>query len=74
MKINYSSLHLQIGHSLCNISSSSGTQITCITPAHPIGEFDVYITVSGKGRASGAVTFTYQLEINSVSHCEGYES
>ena len=53
------------------ITSSSATQILCITPTHSIGEVDVQIAVDGKGRASGEGRFTYQLEINSISHCEG---
>ena len=63
---------LQIGGTLCSAITSNDTHITCTTPAHTIGEFDVQVSVDGKGRASGVGSFTYQLEINSISHCDGY--
>ena len=70
--VQYShSKSMQIGGSLCAVTSSSDTQITCSTPAHSIGEVEVQVNVDGKGRASGEGRFTYHLEVNSVSHCEG---
>lgn len=53
------------------MTSSSDTQIVCSTPAHSIGEVEVQVSVDGKGRASGRGRFTYLLQVNSISHCEG---
>ena len=56
---------------MCAVTSSSDAQITCSTPAHSVGEVEVQVRVDGKGRASGEGTFTYRLEVNSISYCEG---
>ena len=63
---------MQIGGSLCTTVMSNDTHIVCTTPPHTTGEFDVEVTVDRMGRADGVITFTYQLGLNYVSHCDGY--
>ena len=62
---------MQIGGSLCTIAMSNDTHIMCTTPPHTAGGFDIEVIVDGMGKADRVITFTYRLEINYFSHCDG---
>ena len=53
------------------MTSVTDAEVTCLTPAHVLGVWDVEVVVVGKGRASGTATFTYSVNITTVSHCSG---
>lgn len=46
-------------------------QITCVTPPHMQQEVLVSVLDPGRGRAAGTVTFTYDVQLSSISHCSG---
>lgn len=61
----------QFGAAACTVTVSTGTLLTCTTPPHDQGQVEVSVVVAGKGKASGAPLFTYNLQLSSVSHCSG---
>ncbi len=62
---------MQIGNEDCTVTMASSTEVTCLTPAHAKGAWPVEMLVEGVGKAVGDVTFTYTLDVTSVSHCSG---
>ncbi len=62
---------MQIGNVDCTVTMASSTEVTCLTPAHTRGVWSVEVVVEGVGRAVGDITFTYALDVTSVSHCSG---
>ena len=67
-------LFFQIGGSACRVTSSNETSITCTSPAHSPGSYDIDIAVEGKGQAvvnRTAVKFMFGLELTSISHVFG---
>ena len=62
---------LQLGDAECRVTDSTDSHVTCVTPAHMEREVEVKVLEAGTGRASGMVTFTFDVQLSSISHCSG---
>lgn len=53
------------------MQSSTDVLLICVTSPHIQGVVEVSVVVAGKGKASGIATFTYNVQLSSISHCSG---
>ncbi len=66
-----SSAVVMVGTASCQILTQDETNIVCTLTNHPAGTVNVSVTISNKGKARDAPTFSYQLSITSISHSTG---
>ena len=62
---------VKIGDAVCDVSSSSGSQIVCTAGARPAGKVAVSVSVAGKGLATSSAQFEYSLSMTKVNPTEG---
>ena len=61
----------QLGDSECAVTNSSDMLVTCVTPPHVQEEVQVSVVEAGIGKAAGIVTFTFEVQLATISHCSG---
>ena len=66
-----SKVAIKLGNSECAVTNSSPESITCTAGQHTAGTFEVGVHVDNLGTASSSATFTYQFEVNAISHTSG---
>ena len=66
-----SNASVSIGGIPCNITSGSDTAISCILGPNFVGDYNVEVSVPSLGSADGALSFHYDLEVDSLSPNEG---
>ena len=62
---------VKMGGAPCSVTSSTETQIVCVTSANTAGSHNVSVIIAQKGLATSTATFTYDLQISTVSPAEG---
>lgn len=63
-------VEVHIGDVPCAVTSSTDDTVVCTLAAHAAGSYDVDVLVPGKGRATSGLSFTYSLQIDSVTPSE----
>ena len=63
-------VHISIGGSICNVTSSSDTQIKCTLGINGAGTYSIILLVDSKGLAQNTTQFTYNLAISSLSQTQ----
>ena len=58
---------IDVGGRACQPISASVTSVTCILENGPAGELDITLYVKSKGLATGSLTFSLQLEVQSIT-------
>ncbi|CAF0710276.1 unnamed protein product [Brachionus calyciflorus] len=67
---NLNDVHVSIGSSLCNVTSSTSTQIKCTLGINGAGVYPINLLINPYGLAAKNTLFTYNLAITSISNSQ----
>merc|ERR1712013_586049 len=62
---------IDVGGRKCVATAATATSVTCTLENGPAGDFDISLWVQSRGKASGSVTFTLSLAVDSFSPTSG---
>eukprot|EP00117_Sycon_ciliatum_P037364 scpid335/ scgid27970/ Fibrocystin-L; Polycystic kidney and hepatic disease 1-like protein 1 len=64
-------VHVKIGEAECKIVNVTGQSVTCTSQPHKPGSYAVTLLKNIDGLASSSLVYTYELELESISHVFG---